>query len=149
MRYLLCVPLLAVLLAGCNPAGSGQADAPATPEAQAKALEDSVLASHERLMSKADQVVSLAAQLQARPQPPRALLARIQSADQAMMTWMHQYQAPDSAAPAPQRLAYLQDQRRQLATLETDLGTALDSARATLRRPVPVVPTPAKTPMRK
>lgn len=149
MKYLLCVPLLAALLAGCSPAGPGQADTPATPEAQAKVLEDSVLASHERLMSRADQVVALAAQLQARPQPPRALLARIQTTDQAMMTWMHQYQAPDSTAPAPQRLAYLQGQRQQLATLEHDLGTALDSARAVLRRPAAPAPASAKAPAHK
>ena len=135
LHWPLCAALLVSggLLAGCGNAGPAN-QPPATPAAQAQAAEDSVLARHERLMGQSEQVVELAAKLQATPHPPRPLLARLQAADQAMMDWMHQYQAPDSAAPAPQRLAYLQDQQRRLTAVEQQLASALDSANATLRR---------------
>ena len=70
----------------------------------------------------------------------------MQAADRAMMTWMHQYHAPDSLAPAPQRLAYLQDQQKQLGAIETQLKTALDSAQTTLRRATQPAAAPAPTP---
>ena len=130
MKKLLLLPLCAaLLLAGCNGPAATTA-APATPEAQARATQDSLMAHHERLMGQADQLIALAARLQASPTPPRPLLARLQAADNAMMSWMHQYSPPDSAAPAPQRLTYLQAQQRQLAVVEKQLTAALDSATA-------------------
>ena len=78
---------------------------------------------------------SLEAQLTAAKVPASApIQAKMQAADRAMMTWMHQYQAPDSTAPAPQRLAYLQDQQKQLSGIEQQLRAVLDSAQATLGR---------------
>lgn len=130
MKYLLPLPLCAaLLLAGCNGPAATTA-APATPEAQAKAAQDSLLAHHDRLMGQADRLIALAARLQASPKPPRPLLARMQAADNAMMSWMHQYSPPDSTAPVAQRLSYLQTQQRQLAGVEKQLGGALDSATA-------------------
>ncbi|MGI4832516.1 MAG: hypothetical protein ACRYFK_03545 [Janthinobacterium lividum] len=130
MKKLLLLPLCAaLLLAGCNgPAAT--TDAPATPEARAKAAQDSLMAHHDRLMGQADRLIALAARLQAASRPPRPLLARMQAADNAMMSWMHQYSPPDSAAPAPQRLTYLQTQQRQLTGVEKQLAAALDSATA-------------------
>lgn len=154
MKKLLFLPLLAasalLSLPGCDPK-----TAPAevlSPEAQTKALGDTLMAHHELAMGQAEQLIALAATLQQQPKPARPLLARIQAADNAMMTWMHQSQehAPDSAAPATQRLAYLQDQQRQLSAIEQQLKVTIDSAQATLRRmpvgtlPVPATPAPAK-----
>ncbi|MVN77334.1 hypothetical protein GO988_13445 [Hymenobacter sp. HMF4947] len=150
MKKMLLLPLCAALFASaatltsCGNGGT-TAQAPTTPAAQAKAAEDSVMARHDRLMGQSEQVVELAAKLQATPRPPRPLLAKLQAADQAMMTWMHQYQAPDSAAPAPQRLAYLQDQQQQLAAIEKQLTSALDSAKAAVGR-MPAAATAAPTP---
>lgn len=143
MKKLLPLPLCAALLLagaalpGCNGPSTATEQAPATPEAQAQAAQDSLMAHHDRLMGRADQLIALAARLQASPQPPRPLLARLQAADDAMMSWMHQYSPPDSTAPAPQRLAYLQNQQRQLATVEKQLTSALDSA-AILAKGLPV-----------
>lgn len=145
MKKLLSLPLLAAAallgLAGCDTktASNGVSSAPAealAPEAQAKALEDSLMVHHERAMGQADELIALAATLQQQPTPPRPLLARIQAADNAMMTWMHQSHdhAPDSAAPATQRVAYLRDQQRQLSAIEQQLKATIDSAQATLRR---------------
>ena len=150
MKKLLLSPLYAVLfvsgglLTSCG-TGSPATQAPTTPAAQAQAAEDSVMARHDRLMGQSEQVVELAAKLQASAHPPRPLLAKLQAADQAMMTWMHQYQAPDSTAPAPQRLAYLRDQQQQLAAIEKQLTTALDSAKAAVGR-VPATAAAAPTP---
>jgi hypothetical protein len=130
MKKLLLLPLCAaLLLAGCNDP-TATTETPATPEAQVKAAQDSLMAHHDRLMGQADRLIALAARLQASPQPPRPLLARMQAADNAMMSWMHQYSPPDSTAPAPQRLTYLQTQQRQLAGVEKQLTAALDSAAA-------------------
>ncbi|MGI4743656.1 MAG: hypothetical protein ACRYG7_51545 [Janthinobacterium lividum] len=142
MKKLLLLPLAAAAgllslgLPGCGtnsqPTTAPTAAAPAT---QARALEDSLLAHHEVTMGQTEQLFALKAQLTAAKVPARApVLARMQAADRAMRTWMHQYQAPDSTAPMAQRLAYLQDQRQQIDGIEQQLRVAIDSAQATLRR---------------
>lgn len=151
MKNLLPLPLCAaLLLAACNgPAPT--TEAPATPEAQAAATQDSLMAHHDRLMGQTEQLIALAARLNAQPNPPRPLLARMQAADNAMMAWMHQYSPPDSAAPVQQRLTYLQSQQRQLATVEQRVTSVLDSA-AVLARQLPAdaaaAPTPAAPAMK-
>ena len=85
---------------------------------------------HDRLMGQTEQLIALAARLNQQPKPPRPLLARMQAADNAMMNWMHQYSPPDSAAPVQQRLTYLQNQQRELATVEQRITAVLDSASA-------------------
>lgn len=129
MKKLLLLPLCALLLTECN-SPTATTEVPATPEAQAQAAQDSLEAHHNRLMGQSEELIALAARLNATPKPPRPLLARISAADNAMMNWMHQYSPPDSAAPAPQRLTYLQAQQRQLAAVEKQLSTVLDSAKA-------------------
>lgn len=155
MKKLLLLPLGAAfgvlslgLLPGCgtksSTATTGEA---ATPAAQAHALEDSLLAHHELAMQQTERLFALKAQLTAAKVPASApIQAKMQAADRAMMTWMHQYQAPDSTAPAPQRLAYLQDQQKQLSAIEQQLRVTLDSAQATLGRataPKAAAPPPA------
>ncbi|GAA4497955.1 hypothetical protein GCM10023172_13840 [Hymenobacter ginsengisoli] len=156
MKKLLLLPLGAAfgllslgVLPGC---GSRNTTASATPEAaspaaQAHALEDSLLAHHELAMQQTERLFALKAQLTAAKVPASApIQAKMQTADRAMMTWMHQYQAPDSAAPAAQRLAYLQDQQKQLTAIEQQLRTTLDSAQATLgRATAPKAAAPAPT----
>lgn len=125
--------LLLTALAGCNgPSATTAEQAPTTPEAQLQVVQDSLMQQHERLMGRDEQLIALAARLNATPQPPRALLARISAADNAMMSWMHQSHdtAPDSTAPVAQRLAYFQNQQRQLAAIAQQLGSAYDSAAA-------------------
>jgi hypothetical protein len=156
MKKLLLLPLGAAfgllslgVLPGCG-SQTTTADAPAaaSPAAQAHALEDSLLAHHELAMQQTEQLFALKAQLTAAKVPASApIQAKMQAADRAMMTWMHQYQAPDSTAPAPQRLAYLQDQQKQLTGIEQQLKTVLDSAQATLGRATrPKAAAPAAAP---
>lgn len=121
----------------------------ASPAVQAHALEDSLMAHHELAMQQTEQLFALKDQLtKAKVLAGTPILTKMQAADRAMMTWMHQYQAPDSTAPAPQRLAYLQDQQKQLSAVEQQLRTVLDSAQATLTRATrpAAAPAPAATP---
>jgi hypothetical protein len=154
MKKLLLLPLGAAfgvlslgVLPGCGSqttTADGPAAATASPAAQAHALEDSLLSHHELAMQQTEQLFALKAQLTAAKVPASApILAKMQTADRAMMTWMHTYQAPDSTAPAPQRLAYLQDQQKQLTAIEQQLKVTLDSAQATLRRATPLTVAPA------
>jgi hypothetical protein len=136
-------------LPGCGNGNKAATTEAASPAVQAHALEDSLLAHHEIAMTQTEQLFALKAQLTAAKVPASApIQAKMQAADRAMMTWMHQYQAPDSTAPAPQRLAYLQDQQKQLTAIEQQLRSTLDSAQATLGRATAAkapAPAPAAT----
>ena len=145
--------LLASLAAlpSCGGAGTSSTPTAATPAAQAQALEDTLMAHHDRAMTQTEQLFELKAKLTAAKVPATAtapVIAKMQAADQAMMNWMHHYQVPDSTAPASQRLTYLQDQQRQLAGIERRLRGAIDSANATLHQlpAAGVMPTPAAAP---
>ena len=146
LRAALLLTSIAVL-PGCGSPGTATTPTAATPAAQAQALEDTLMAHHDRAMNQTEQLFELKAKLTAAKAPAGTtapIIAKMQAADQAMMNWMHHYQAPDSTAPASQRLTYLQDQQRQLAGVERRLRGALDSATATLHQlPAPAVIAPA------
>ncbi|GAB3636462.1 hypothetical protein GCM10027422_20520 [Hymenobacter arcticus] len=147
MKKLLLLPLgaafglLSLGLPGC---GTKATTETATPAVQARALENTLMARHDSLMGQTEQLFELKAQLTAAKVPANApVLAKMQTASQAMMTWMHAYQPPDSTAPAPQRLTYLKDQQTQLLTVAQQITAALDSGKATLRRATPPAAAPA------
>jgi len=139
-------------LPGCGGAGTPCAPTAAatTPAAQAQALEDTLMAHHDRAMAQTEKLFELKAQLTAAKAPAATapVVAKMQAAEQGMMNWMHHYQAPDSAAPASQRLTYLKEQQQQLAGVERRLRGALDSAQATLHQlpAAGVAPAPAAAP---
>lgn len=140
------------MLPGCGGAGTPSAPAAAatTPAAQAQALEDTLMAHHDRAMAQTEKLFELKAQLTAAKAPAATapVVAKMQAAEQGMMNWMHHYQAPDSTAPASQRLSYLKEQQQQLAGVERRLRGALDSAQATLHQlpAAGVTPAPAAAP---
>jgi hypothetical protein len=138
-------------LPSCGGAGTTSAPTVATtPAAQAQALEDTLMAHHDRAMAQTEQLFELKAKLTAAKAPAATapVVAKMQAAEQGMMNWMHHYQAPDSTAPASQRLTYLKEQQQQLAGVERRLRGALDSANATLHQlpAAGVTPAPATTP---
>ncbi|MDO7886767.1 hypothetical protein [Hymenobacter cheonanensis] len=143
MKKLLLLPLgaafglLSLALPGCNnqPTTTTATPDAASPAAQAQVLDSVINHHHELAMNQTEQLFALRDQLTKAKVPAKApIMAKMQAADRAMMTWMHTYQPPDSTAPAPQRLAYLQDQQKQLTAIEQQLRTVLDSAQATLGR---------------
>jgi len=145
-----CSLVAFAVLPSCGGAGtSSTPTAATTPADQARALEDTLMAHHDRAMSQTEQLFELKAKLTAAKAPALTtpVIAKMQAADQAMMNWMHHYQAPDSTAPVSQRLTYLQDQQRQLAGVERRLRGALDSATTALHQlpAAGVTPAPAAT----
>jgi hypothetical protein len=142
---------LSAALTGCGGVGTSSDPTATAPATQAQALEDTLMAHHDRAMTQTEQLFELKAKLTAAKAPAATapVIAKMQAADQAMMNWMHHYQAPDSTAPASQRLTYLQNQQQQLAGIERRLRGAIDSANAALHQlPAPAVTTPA-TPAKK
>ena len=153
MKKLLLLPLgaafglLSLGLPGCGTKSTTEAT---TPAVQARALENILMARHDSLMGQTEQLFELKAQLTSAKVPANApVLANMQTASQAMMTWMHAYQSPDSTSPASQRLTYLQNQQTQLAAVEQKLTAALDSGKATLHRATPAAASPPAAPQPK
>ncbi|RZK61361.1 MAG: hypothetical protein EOO59_05265 [Hymenobacter sp.] len=151
----LLLPLRAALLLttlaalpGCGGPDSSATSAAATPATQARVLTDSLDAHHERAMGQMAQLFELKARLTALRQPAATapVEAKLATAHQVMMDWMHHFQAPDSTQPAAQRLAYLQAQQQQLAGVERRLRGAIDSATATLHQLPAAGVTPAPAP---
>ena len=122
----LLAPGLAVLAACSSPnrpvAENGQ-PSPAT------AAEMNLLARHDSLMAKEDQLFSLKAEINASHSPAAGPYLRgLAAADAAMMGWMHAYKAPDSAATPAVRLAYYQQQQQVLAGVSRQFRATMDSA---------------------
>lgn len=145
-----CSLVAFAVLPSCGGAGTPSTPTATAPADQARALEDTLMAHHDRAMSQTEQLFELKAKLTAAKTPAvtTPVIVKMQAADQAMMNWMHHYQAPDSAAPASQRLTYLQDQQHQLAGVERRLRGAIDSAHAALHQlpAAGVIPAPAAAP---
>ena len=113
-----CSLVAFAVLPSCGGAGTTSAPTAAAPADQARALEDTLMAHHDRAMNQTEKLFELKAKLTAAKVPAvtTPVIAKMQAADQAMMNWMHHYQAPDSAAPASQRLTYLKEQQQQLCS---------------------------------
>ncbi len=132
--------LLAVAagLAACSPGTA--ADSPAEA---VRAAESRLLDRHDSVMAQAGHLFELRQQITAaRPANAAPYLRGLQAADGAMMEWMHAYHAPDSTAPAPQRLAYYQQQQQRLEAVEKRMRGTIDSAAALLKQ-APGAPAPA------
>ncbi|SHJ26197.1 hypothetical protein SAMN02745146_2661 [Hymenobacter daecheongensis DSM 21074] len=117
-----------LLLAACQ--------AQPTPAQQAEQAEKSLLASHDTLMARMDELYDLRQKLRAAPavdtvaagRQRRALLA----ADAAMMDWMHRYQRPADSVAAARKLAYFAAQQRRIDSVAHLMTSSLDSARLVL-----------------
>lgn len=121
---------LGLSMAACQPTTSAT-------ENPAAAAENSLMDRHDTLMARTARLYELRQQLSAPPlkTDPRtpATLRSLRAADAAMMGWMHQYQAPDTTAPAAQRLAYFQSQGQQLSVIEKQMQGTIDSATALVK----------------
>jgi hypothetical protein len=121
-----CSLVAFAVLPSCGGAGTSSAPTAATPAGQARALEDTLMAHHDRAMNQAEQLFELKAKLTAAKAPAMTtpVIAKMQAADQAMMNWM------------------------QLAGVERRVRGAIDSANAALHQlpAAGVTPAPAATP---
>lgn len=127
LKNTFCAATAPFLLAACSspnkPIGEGAAPSPAT------AAEMALMATHDSLMFQTDELMALKGKLAGYHSEAAApYIHGLTAADNAMMAWMHQYQAPNSTATAAARLAYMQQQQQQLAGVRRMFRSALDSA---------------------
>lgn len=117
-------------LAACSPTAK-----PDSPAATAKAAEDRLMDRHDSVMAQAGRLFELREKIAtAKPANAAPYLHGLVAADGAMMAWMHAYHAPDSAAPAPQRLAYFRQEQAKLDAVEKHMRGTIDSAAALLKQ---------------
>ena len=135
MKLLIKNALLAALFTGglvaCQPSASTSTADPVA------AAETNLMDRHDTLMARTARLYELRQKLATPPlkADPRSATAvhGLLAADAAMMDWMHHYQAPDTTAPAAQRLAYFQTQSQQLASVEKQMQGTIDSATALVK----------------
>jgi len=125
-----------VTLAACSPSVQKK------PLSAAATAEKSLMARHDSLMAKTDQLFLLKTKLAATHAPATAPYLRgLAAADAAMMDWMHRYHAPDTTAAPATRLAYFQQQQQVLARVREQFRTTIDSATLFIsRHPAPATP---------
>jgi len=102
-------------------------------EQKAEAAERAVLARHDELMAKMDQLYDLRQQLQKASLPDTTVAGQrsrsLLAADAAMMGWMHQYRKPTAA---DQQLIYFQKQQRFIDSVGVLMEHSIDSAQRVL-----------------
>lgn len=126
----LFLTLVAAGLAACSP--TTKADSPA---AAAQSAESQLMDRHDAVMAQTGRLFELRQKIAAaRPINAAPYLRGLQAADGAMMAWMHTYHAPDSTAPAAQRLAYFQREQAKLDAVEKHMRGTIDSAAALLKQ---------------
>ncbi len=103
-------------------------------------LLEQVMAAHDEVMPKMGDLRRTAKALQtiadslsaltdqdysARVNELREAAGRIENANDAMMKWMRQYEAPDNEAPIAEVLAYLKEQKEQIEKVRDEMLEAL------------------------
>lgn len=114
-----------------------QPTAPPQAADDVEAAQNTLLAQHDTLMKRSFGLYKLRQELSApalKADPRTAVAVHgLLAADAAMSAWMHGYHAPDSTAPAAQRLAYFRAQQQQLSAVEKQMQGTIDSATALLK----------------
>ncbi|WP_210515826.1 hypothetical protein [Hymenobacter terricola] len=136
---------LAPALAACpSPTKPIDERGPASP---ASAAEMVLMARHDSLMAQTSQLYEFKSKLSGyHSQAVAPYIHGLLAADAAMMSWMHQYKAPDTTAVPATRLAYFQQQQQVLNAVQRQYRATLDSAtRFTTEHPAAgdVRPTPS------
>ncbi len=131
-------------LAACSPTTK-----PNSPAEAARAAENRLMDRHDSVMAQDGRLFELRKQIAtARPANSAPYFHSLEATHNAMMAWMYAYHAPDSTAPAPQRLAYFQQQQAKLDAMEKRMRGTIDSAAALLKQ-APGAPAPATKPATK
>jgi hypothetical protein len=117
------VPLLAACSSPNKPISE---NGPASP---ASAAEMALMDQHDSLMAQTSQLYELKAKLSGyHSEAPAPYIHGLLAADKAMMSWMHQYKAPDTTAAPATRLAYFQQQKQILDAVQRQYKATIDSA---------------------
>ena len=120
------VALVPVLAACPSPKKPLDERGPASP---ASVAEMALMDRHDSLMAQTSQLYEFKSKLSGyHTEAVAPYIHGLLAADAAMMTWMHQYKAPDTMAVPAARLAYFQQQQQILAGVSRQYRTTLDSA---------------------
>lgn len=133
---LFALPLL--LLLGCTEGGASEAS-------QQEALKATVLAKHDSAMARMGDIFKLRRSLRAlrdtlaAQEADTATLQALEQqmkdlngADEVMMVWMRNYQAPDSLQHA-QAMTYLQQELQKIERVQVVMDSTISAARKTYR----------------
>ena len=129
-------PLAAVLLllAALSACSSSEND-----RQQEAAAEKALMARHDAVMGRMDQLYTARQQLTAAALPDTARAGRqrraLLGAEAAMMDWMHQYQQPADSVAHARKMRYFEQQQHKIDSVGVLITTSLDSARQTLPAP--------------
>ncbi len=137
-RILVILALPLLLLTGCM---SGPSE-----EEQKEALEKTVMDVHDEAMAKMGTIHQLRRQLQhlqdslktktadtATTGLVRQNVAALDKADEAMMSWMHQYKTPDTLQHE-QAMQYLQEQKTKIDQVQSQMDSSIAAARELARK---------------
>ncbi|MEL5993057.1 hypothetical protein [Hymenobacter segetis] len=117
------VPVLAACSSPNKPIAENGAASPVS------AAEMALMNQHDSLMAQTSQLYELKAKLSGyHSEAPAPYIHGLLAADKAMMSWMHQYKAPDTTATAATRLAYFQQQKLILDAVQRQYKATIDSA---------------------
>ncbi|WP_460619874.1 hypothetical protein [Hymenobacter ruber] len=117
------VPLLAACSSPNKPIAENGAASPAS------AAEMALMNQHDSLMAQTSQLYELKAKLSGyHSEAPAPYIHGLLAVDKAMMSWMHQYKAPDTTAAPATRLAYFQQQKLILDAVQRQYKATIDSA---------------------
>ncbi|WP_161890969.1 hypothetical protein [Pontibacter russatus] len=133
---LLALPLLTAM--GCSEGNSRE-------ELQQQELEATVMAKHDSAMAQMGDIFKLRRSLQALRDtlsahgPDSAALqaleqqvAGLEAADEAMMVWMRNYEAPDSLQHG-QAMEYLQQELQKIERVQTVMDSTISAAQETYK----------------
>ncbi len=127
LRNTLRAALAATALAACSSPNQPIAENGAPSEASA--AEMALLNKHDSLMAQTAQLYEFKSKLSGyHTEAAAPYIHGLLAADAAMMSWMHQYKAPDSTAAPAARLAYYAEQQRILRQVQQQYRATLDSA---------------------
>jgi hypothetical protein len=133
MKKLRFLVIAAILLSGC--AGSNKA--------QEKAVLDSIINVHEKVMTGDEQLMKnkmlLDTLLKNNPWlnvgvPITDDIVYINLADSAMDTWMHNFQPDQTGKPHEEVMSYMKKQKRQIMSVDSQITSVLKATNDDIKR---------------
>lgn len=105
-----------------------------------QALYDQVMDLHDEVMPKMDDIYKIKSQLQEKiantpemvkekKESLEKMILTLDSASNAMMDWMHQFQPLSDSADAEEARAYLESQMEKIRKVKEEMNAALEQAR--------------------
>lgn len=136
--------VIGFFIIGCNPGekqDTQEENQIPDEEVAEKELNDEVMAIHDEVMPRMDELMRLKGKLQAKVDSIRTSegdttfistlrerIIAIRKADSAMMTWMRQFKVVDDSVNHEQRMEYLSNEREKIITVREMMTQAIDSA---------------------